>query len=255
MISSVFRPALCTHAEPLYHFFLRRDPDPLGSLENQTGVSSSVSKDNGNGTTKGSEAGEDAAAWRSSEGIDVSGTSNGHSGNDAAVCTTPDRERYKHQRRSSPSCSSSSPKPEPGGSAPVVTHGEGLADAVAAMGDENNSSSSCGENGSSASVLSGDRGSHHGSLHTVCSFHPNSPLPAGDSFSSIVNAAETARQSVAAAGGSAGNGDVWGGGALVKTMSEGATQVRFKQAQLRCFDVDKTAGGVGRVMEIDALNV
>ncbi|CAM9801624.1 unnamed protein product [Ectocarpus sp. 6 AP-2014] len=211
-----------------------RDPDPLGSLENQSGVSSSVSKDNGNGTTKEGEAGEDSAAWRSAEGIDVSGTSNGHSGNDAAVCTTPDRERHKRQRRASPSCSSSSPKPERGGSSPVVTHGEGLADAVAATGNENNKNngSSSGENNSSASLLYGDRGSHNGSLHTVCSFQPNSPLPAGDSLSSIINAAETTRQSVAAAGGSAGNGDVWGGGALVKTMSEGATQMVSELGEL-----------------------
>ncbi|CAN0368966.1 unnamed protein product [Ectocarpus sp. 12 AP-2014] len=211
-----------------------RDPYPLGSLENQSGVSSGVPEDNGNRTTKGGEAGEDAAAWRSSESMDVSSTSNGPGGNDASVCTTPDLERHELQRRASPSCSSSSPKPERGGSAPVVTHDEGNADAVVATGNENNknSASSSGENDSSACALSGDGGSHHGSLHTSCSFHPNSPLPDGDSLSSIINSAEATRQSVAAAGGSAGNGDVWGGGALVKTMSEGASQMVSELGEL-----------------------
>ncbi|CAB1119047.1 unnamed protein product [Ectocarpus sp. CCAP 1310/34] len=218
----------------LHSYEWLRDPHPPGSLENQNGVSSGVSKDNGNGIIKRGEAGEDAAAWRSSEGIDLSGTSNGDGGNDAAVCTSPDLERHKLQPRASPSCSSSSPKSERGGSAPVVTHGEGIADAVAGTGNENNknSASSSGENNSSASALSGDRDSHHGSLNTVCSFHPNSPLPAGDSLSSIINEAETTRQSVAAAGGYAGNGDVWGGGALVKTMSEGATQMVSELGEL-----------------------
>ncbi|CAM9342052.1 unnamed protein product, partial [Ectocarpus sp. 12 AP-2014] len=203
-----------------------RDPHPLGSLENQSGISSGVSKDNGKRTTEGGDAGEDAAAWRSYESMNVSSTSNGPGGNDASVCTTPDLERQELQQRASPSCSSSSPKPERGGSAPVVTHSEGAANAVTATGNENMySASSSDQNDSSACALSGDGGSHHGSLHTSCSFHPNSPLPDGDSLSSIINAAGTTRQSVAAAGGSAGNGDVWGGGALIKNMSEGATQM------------------------------
>ncbi|CAM9766344.1 unnamed protein product [Ectocarpus fasciculatus] len=211
-----------------------RDPDPLGSLENQSGVSSSFSKDNG---TKGSAAGEDAAASHSFEGIDAGGTSNGCNGDGAAVCASPDRERHKRQRRASPS---SSPKPDRGGGSapPVATADEGLADAVAAKGNSNggeNSNKSAflsSENKSSSSGLSGDRGSHHGSLHTVSSFQPDAPLPDGDSLSSIVNAAEATRQSVAAAGGSAGNGDVWGGGALVKTLSEGATQMVSELGEL-----------------------
>ncbi|CAM9411494.1 unnamed protein product [Ectocarpus sp. 4 AP-2014] len=211
-----------------------RDPNPLRSLKIPSGVSSGGSIDSGNGTTKGVEAGEDAAAWRSSEGINVSGTNNGPGGNDAAVCRTLNLEKHMLQRRASPSCSSSSPKPERGGSAPVVTHGEGTADVVAGTGNENNknSATSSGENDSTSSALSGGGGSHHGSLHTSCSFHPNSPLPEGDSISSIINAAEATRQSVAAAGGSAGNGDVWGGGALCKTMSEGVTQMVSELGEL-----------------------
>jgi len=87
-------------------------------------------------------------------------------------------------------------------------------------GKESSDPSPSGGGGGSAGTCS--------AMQKTLSFQPNAPLAKDSSLSSIVDRAdaETERRAVAASGGDAGSGEIWGGGALSRKMSEGATQVR-----------------------------
>ncbi|CAN0089726.1 unnamed protein product [Pylaiella littoralis] len=151
---------------------------------------------------------------------------------------------------SSPSYSPSPPSPpHPGGPGAAASPcpaggggGECVAGAAAAADDSaltasgtyrGRSNNSCASetpaslrSSSSSSSSSGEKVKIEADDRTT-SFQPDAPLPSDeDSLSGILSSAEvTARRSIAAAGGDGGSGEIWGGGCLSRTLSEGATQV------------------------------
>lgn len=207
--------------------FLCRDPDPLSSIASSA---SSTQADRGASGTP------DAHASAAAPPPGDVGFSTGNNSNDLDATTasvTPERISKRQRRLSSlkvegggggspaaasPAALSLLPPPPPPGATPTATS-SAAASLAPAAGDPTGGAvaPAAGKDNSAPSP---------GSIfHKSMSFQADAPLPRGMSISGIVDEAETAKCGVAAAGGTEGSGEIWGGGALSRQLSEHATQV------------------------------
>ena len=224
-----------------------RDPDPLESIGSPA---SSAQAEPGSSDTPDAHA---SAAAGSPGDVGFSPDNSGN-GNDLAAASagvTPERSS-KRQRRSpsslkveaggggggvSSSAAGSSaainllPPPPPGGvnASPAPAAGDPTAGGVASTSSAS-SAAAAAPGGKDDTTAGGKADPAHApsdAFHKDASFQADAPLPEGMSISSIVEEAEVARCGVAAAGGNEGSGEIWGGGALSRKLSEQATQVRL----------------------------
>eukprot|EP00752_Nemacystus_decipiens_P011358 g10092.t1 len=219
-----------------------RDPDPLESI----GSPASSAQEPGSSGTP------DAHACATAGSLGDVGFSTSNNGNemDAATTTLTPERSGKRQRRSSslkvesggssgggggggsdgsggggssppaaPAAVNLLPPPPPAGAtstpSPAPAAGDPTAGGIAAA-----AAATVAEGGNDTHATSGG-----GVLDKNASFQADAPLPKGMSFSGIVEEAEAGRYGVAAAGGNEGSGEIWGGGALSRKLSEQATQV------------------------------
>eukprot|EP00903_Cladosiphon_okamuranus_P018910 g17392.t1 len=222
-----------------------RDPDPLDSIGSPA---SSAQADPGSSVTPDAHA---SAAADSPGDVGFS-TRNDLDATTSTTSLTPERSS-KRQRRSSSvkvegdgggggggggggsSAASSSATlgllrpPSPSGAIPMATSTAApAASRASAAGDPTGEAvtpAAAAAAATAAVVKDTSAHSPSGPFHKNMSFLADAPLSKDMSISGIVEEAEETKSGVAAAGGNQGSGEIWGGGALCRKLSEQATQV------------------------------